>query len=74
MQSQQEFRSQTRTWLEQNCPESMRTSMVQQEVVWGGRNAEFANPDSEIWLQRMAQKGWTCPTWPSSSVRASTVS
>ena len=64
MQSQQEFRSETRTWLEQNCPESMRTSMVQEEVVWGGRNAEFANPDSEIWLQRMAQKGWTCPSWP----------
>ena len=64
MQSQQEFRIETRTWLEQNCPESMRTSMVQEEVVWGGRNAEFANPDCEIWLQRMAQKGWTCPSWP----------
>lgn len=64
MQSQQEFRNETRIWLEQNCPESMRTSMVQEEVVWGGRNAEFANPDSEIWLQRMAQKGWTCPSWP----------
>ena len=64
MQSQQEFRNETRTWLEQNCPESMRTSMVQEEVVWGGRNAEFANPDSETWLQRMAQKGWTCPSWP----------
>lgn len=64
MQSQQKFRIETRTWLEQNCPESMRTSMVQEEVVWGGRNAEFANSDSEIWLQRMAEKGWTCPTWP----------
>ena len=19
----------------------------------------------EIWLQRMGEKGWTCPTWPS---------
>jgi acyl-CoA dehydrogenase len=64
LQSQQKFRIETRTWLEQNCPESMRTSMVQEEVVWGGRNAEFANSDSEIWLQRMAEKGWTCPTWP----------
>jgi acyl-CoA dehydrogenase len=64
LQSQQEFRNETRIWLEQNCPESMRTSMVQEEVVWGGRNAEFANPDSETWLQRMAQKGWTCPSWP----------
>jgi len=38
--------------------------MVQEEIVWGGRSATFANPDSEIWLQRMAEKGWTCPSWP----------
>jgi alkylation response protein AidB-like acyl-CoA dehydrogenase len=33
-------------------------------VVWGGRNFQFKNPDSKIWLERMADKGWTCPTWP----------
>lgn len=38
--------------------------MVQEEIVWGGRNPTFSNPDSKIWLQRMAEKGWTCPTWP----------
>ena len=65
MQSLQEFREETRNWLGQNCPESMQTSMVQEEVVWGGRNAIFTNSESEDWLQRMAQKGWTCPTWPS---------
>ena len=65
MQSLQEFREETRNWLGQNCPESMRTSMVQEEVVWGGRNAIFTNLESEVWLQRMAQKGWTCPSWPS---------
>ncbi len=65
MQSLQEFREATRTWLAANCPESMRTAMVQEEIVWGGRNAAFANPDSKLWLQRMAEKGWTCPTWPS---------
>ena len=64
MQSLQDFREETRSWLEQNCPESMRTAMVQEEVVWGGRNAQFTNPDSKIWLERLAQKGWTCPTWP----------
>ena len=64
MQSLQDFREETRSWLEQNCPDSMRTAMVQEEVVWGGRNAEFTNPDSKIWLERLAQKGWTCPTWP----------
>ena len=65
MQSLQEFREETRNWLGQNCPESMQTSMVQEEVVWGGRNAIFTNLESEDWLQCMAQKGWTCPTWPS---------
>jgi len=65
LQSLQEFREETRNWLGQNCPDSMQTSMVQEEVVWGGRNAIFTNSESEDWLQRMAQKGWTCPTWPS---------
>ena len=65
MQALNEFREDTRAWLEQNCPDSMRTAMVQEEIVWGGRNASFANPDSELWLKRMAEKGWTCPTWPS---------
>jgi alkylation response protein AidB-like acyl-CoA dehydrogenase len=39
--------------------------MVTDEIVWGGRNATFKNPESETWLQRMGEKGWTCPTWPS---------
>lgn len=64
MSSLQEFRDYTRQWLEDNCPPSMRTTMVADEIVWGGRNAEFRNPDSKLWLDRMAQKGWTCPTWP----------
>src|SRR5690606_19206433 len=42
----------------------MRTPMPEDEVVWGGRNAVFKNPDSKIWLERMASRGWTCPTWP----------
>lgn len=39
--------------------------MVQEEIVWGGRNESFKNPESKLWLERMAAKGWTCPTWPS---------
>lgn len=64
MSNLQEFRESTRAWLEENCPASMRTTMVADEIVWGGRNAEFKNPDSKLWLERMAEKGWTCPTWP----------
>ncbi len=44
---------------------TMRTPMPGDETVWGGRNAVFKNPDSELWLRRMAKKGWTAPTWPS---------
>lgn len=64
MSNLQEFRESTRAWLEENCPASMRSTMVAEEIVWGGRNAEFVNPESKIWLERMAEKGWTCPTWP----------
>lgn len=64
MSSLEEFRAATRDWLEANCPPSMRTPMVQDEIVWGGRNPVFKNPDSKLWLARMAERGWTCPTWP----------
>ncbi|MDX2236802.1 MAG: acyl-CoA dehydrogenase family protein [Hyphomonadaceae bacterium] len=59
------FRSETRAWLEANCPPSMRTPMPEDEVVWGGRNGKFKNPDSKAWLDAMAARGWTAPTWPS---------
>jgi len=31
------FRTETRAWLEANCPPSMRTPMPAEESVWGGR-------------------------------------
>ena len=58
------FREKVRGWLEENCPESMRTPMPEDEVVWGGRREKFKNPDSRVWLERMANQGWTAPTWP----------
>jgi len=60
----EQFRAETREWLESNCPDAMRTPMPAEETVWGGRDAEYANPDSKLWLERMAAKGWTCPQWP----------
>ena len=56
------FRAETRAWLEENCPASMRTPMPEDETVWGGRKATFKNPDSKLWLERMASRGWTAPT------------
>ncbi|XOV88437.1 MAG: acyl-CoA dehydrogenase family protein [Pseudomonadota bacterium] len=58
------FRSETRAWLQDNCPASMRTRMVAGEEVNGGRRRRGTNPDAYIWLERMAAKGWTVPTWP----------
>ncbi|MBT8146371.1 MAG: acyl-CoA dehydrogenase family protein, partial [Gammaproteobacteria bacterium] len=64
MSNLEEFRASTRAWLADNCPPSMRTPMVTDEIVWGGRNATYKNPESKLWLERMGEKGWTCPTWP----------
>ena len=57
----QAFREETKDWLETNCPPEMRKPG---DVCWGGRNPQFSHPDQEIWLERMGDKGWTCPTWP----------
>jgi alkylation response protein AidB-like acyl-CoA dehydrogenase len=59
------FRSEVRSWLEENGPESLRgMHFTEIEGVWGGRRPEFAHPDQKIWLERMGAKGWTAPTWP----------
>jgi alkylation response protein AidB-like acyl-CoA dehydrogenase len=66
-----EFRKQTRAWLEENCPQSMRWSAERaanpaaaDDVVWGGRKWRWADADSKRWLDVMAARGWTAPTWP----------
>lgn len=64
MHALDDFRAETRAWLEANCPPSMRTPMPEDERVWGGRNARYKNPDSKLWLDRMAARGFTVPTWP----------
>ena len=60
----EQFRTETRAWIEENCPASMRTATPEQEVVWGGRGQTWVNPDSKVWMERMAEKGWTVPRWP----------
>lgn len=69
MSNLEKFRDETRAWLEENCPASMRTPMPDfasggDEQPWGGRNASYPNPDTKVWMDRMAEKGWTAPTWP----------
>jgi len=58
------FRAEARAWLEASCPASMRTRMQPSEAVNGGGKHRSTNPESYVWLERMAEKGWTVPTWP----------
>ena len=59
------FRAETRAWLEANCPSEMRGGERTEEAIcWGGRNWEFSSDAQRQWLDRMAAKGWTVPTWP----------
>lgn len=62
----EQFRTETRVWLEENCPASMRTATPEEEVIWGGRGQQWVNPESKVWMERMAEKGWTVPRWPES--------
>ena len=54
------FRSETRAWLEANCPPGARGPGA---VPWGSSKVEL-DSDTRLWLDRMAERGWTVPTWP----------
>lgn len=64
MSDLQTFRTETRAWLEANCPASMRTPMTEEDRPWGGRNFKPSHPDVKVWMDRMVAKGWTVPMWP----------
>ncbi len=51
------FRVETRDWLNENCPASMRTALPVE-------GSEADSHDADLWFERMTSKGWTCPTWP----------
>ncbi len=59
------FQAETRAWLEANCPPEMRLPVeTDADVCWGGRQFKFKSEAQKLWLDRMAAKGWTVPTWP----------
>ena len=59
------FRSETRAWLEPNCPAEMRSPMRSEaDACWGGRNWTFQSDAQRRWLEAMAERGWTVPDWP----------
>ncbi|MGB3722214.1 MAG: acyl-CoA dehydrogenase family protein [Pacificimonas sp.] len=58
------FRTETRAWLEENCPPEMRTpAKSDDDQCWGGRKFTFQSEAQKVWLERMADKGWTVPDW-----------
>jgi alkylation response protein AidB-like acyl-CoA dehydrogenase len=34
------------------------------DVPWGGKRTTYNSPDTLLWMQRMADRGWTVPDWP----------
>ncbi len=58
------FRDDTRRWLEQNCPASMRNAGTQGQTFWGGRKRTFSSDDQRQWFESMRDRGWTVPEWP----------
>ena len=57
----QNFRDETRGWLAENCPAGAKGPG---EIPWGSSKLEIADADTARWLELMAGKGWTVPTWP----------
>ena len=54
------FRAETRAWLKKNCPDGAKGPG---QTPLGSKSVEL-EPDVRTWLGRMADKGWTVPTWP----------
>lgn len=60
-----QFRAETRAWLEANCPPEMREPIrSEKDSVWGGRDQSAMTPAQKQWMDAMGAKGWTVPDWP----------
>ena len=64
MQDIENFRAETRAWLEDNCPAAMRQPLTQEQIVWSGSEVTFGNDDQRVWFERMRDRGWFAPDWP----------
>jgi alkylation response protein AidB-like acyl-CoA dehydrogenase len=60
------FRAQVKDWLAANYPAELREpdAKVDPEAMWGGRAFEGSDDPQIVWMRRMAEQGWTAPTWP----------
>ncbi|GAB3627917.1 Putative acyl-CoA dehydrogenase FadE17 [Pandoraea terrae] len=60
----EQFRAETRDWLDANCPLSMRAPLTPDDMVWAGMNIVFGSEDQMLWFERMRARGWFAPGWP----------
>jgi hypothetical protein len=68
------FRRETRAWLEKNAPAIAREPVPSTEdLCWGGRKTVY-DPGVKQWLDVMAERGWTAPTWPKGTAAAASTS
>ncbi|HXK25520.1 MAG TPA: acyl-CoA dehydrogenase family protein [Myxococcota bacterium] len=60
------FRSDLQRFLAQNAPDAVRGLVVSAEGDgnWGGRKATYDPLEMKRWLEVMASRGFTAPTWP----------
>ena len=60
-----QFRTETRQWLADNCPPEMREPIrTDKDSVWGGRDQSALTPAQKQWMNAMGARGWTVPDWP----------
>lgn len=64
MTDHNQFRADTRAWLEANCPPSQRLPVLEAEQIWAGKSQYFHNDEARQYFEAMRDKGWTAPEWP----------
>ena len=57
----EDFRAEVHEWLGKNCPAGARGPG---QIPNGSTRIPIRNPDVKLWLERMAERGWTAPMWP----------
>jgi len=60
------FRTEVHDWLKANYPAELRDpkAKTDPEAGWGGQAFIGSDDPQIVWMRRVAEKGWTAPTWP----------
>jgi len=60
------FRAEVGAWLNANYPAELKDphAKTDPEAIWGGRAFASSDDPQIVWMRRVAEQGWTAPTWP----------